>query len=53
MHMHLTILKLETTVEPLYKGTLKSNTTLNNNHHYLVKKTTTIENNLRKQSQVP
>jgi len=36
-------------VEPLCKGTLKSNATLNNSYHYGVKMITTIENKLWKQ----
>jgi len=37
-------------IKPLYKGTLKSNTTLINNHNFGVRMISTKENNLRKQS---
>jgi len=36
------------TVEPLYKGTPKSYTTLNNKPHFGVKVVSTTENNLQK-----
>jgi len=41
------------TVQPLYKGTLNSNTSLNNNHHYGVKMISIIQNNPQNPSLSP